>query len=451
MSADRPPDVLRAIRLVADAVAICNRCGNCQAVCPVYAETRTEPGVARGRVQLAAAILKGDLPVDREAAAAFSTCTTCMACEEACPSGVPVVDIVAAVRAQVVETRGLPWLKRAVFGGVKRPGILRAAADAAARLQGAAFKPAPDRELRRLRFPYGLAARRAYPPLAAHPFEHAAATPSRAGRGDSRSDGPRVLLFPGCMVTYVYPGIGHSAVEVLERGGAEVVTPPEAACCGVPLEAHGDRAGATALARLQLDQLEGLEFDALVAACPTCASSFVHRYPRLLAGEPRYAARAQALAARSYDVTSYLVDELHVSPPSGRLETTVTYHDPCHLARGLGVTRQPRELLTGIPGVRLSEMREPSRCCGGAGSFSLTHQELSLAIGARKAADIVATGAEVVATSCPGCRMQLADVLAQAGGSRPVVHTVELLAAAGRPGAGPATRLASTPGRSARA
>ncbi len=425
MSAARPPDDLAVMRALADAVTICNRCGACQAVCPVYAETRIEPGVARGKVQLAAAILSGDLPVDREAAAAFSTCTTCMACEEACPSGVPVVDIVAAARAQVVEARGLPWVKRVVFGGVRRPRVLRAAAEAAARLQDAAFKPASDRDLRRLRFPYGLAARRAYPPLAAHPFAH-------PGPLRKAGTGPRVLLFPGCMVTYVYPGIGHASVEVLERAGVDVVAPPEAACCGVPLEAHGDLAGATELARFQLDQLEGLEFDALVAACPTCTSSFVHRYPRLLAGEPRYAARAQRLAACAYDITSYLVDVLCVGPPTRRLEATVTYHDPCHLARGLGVTRQPRELLTGIPGVRLSEMREPSRCCGGAGSFSLAHQELSLAIGARKATDIAATGAEVVATSCPGCRMQLADVLSQTGDSRPVVHTVELLAAAGR-------------------
>ncbi len=128
--------------------------------------------MARGKVQLAAGILSGDLAIDRDTAAAFSTCTTCMACEEACPSGVPVVDIVNAARAQIVETRGLPWVKRAVFGGVKRPGILRAAAEAAARLQGAAFRPAADRDLRRLRFPYGLAARRAYPPLAARPFAH---------------------------------------------------------------------------------------------------------------------------------------------------------------------------------------------------------------------------------------------------------------------------------------
>ena len=425
MSAARPPDELPTIRSVAEAVAICNRCGNCQAVCPVYAETRTETGVARGKVQLAAAILSGDLPVDRETAAAFSTCTTCMACEEACPSGVPVVDIVAAARAQIVEKRGLPWMKRVVFGGVRRPGILRAAADAAARLQGAAFQPAADRDLRRLRFPYGLAARRAYPPLAARPFAH-------PGARTTAGAGPRVLLFPGCMVTYVYPGIGRAAVDVLERAGIDVVIPPEAACCGAPLEAHGDLVGARELARLQLDQLESLELDALVAACPTCTSSFVQRYPRLLAGEPRYAARAQRLAARTYDVTSYLVDVLHVDPPAGRLAATVTYHDPCHLARGLGVTRQPRELLTGITGVRLSEMREPSRCCGGAGSFSLAHQELSLAIGARKAADIVGTGAEVVATSCPGCRMQLADVLSQAGDNRPVAHVVELLAAAAR-------------------
>jgi len=424
VSEPRFPDDLDTIRAVADAVAVCNRCGNCMAVCPVYAETRAEPGVARGRVQLAAGILKGTLPADEEVAAALATCTTCMACEDACPSGVRVVDIVNAARAQIVESRGLPWAKRLLFEGVKRPGVLRAAADAAARLQGAAFKPAADRDLRRLRFPYGLAARRAYPPLAARPFAHPGARRKTGSR-------PRVLLFPGCMVTYVYPGIGDASVRVLEREGIDVVAPPAAACCGVPLEAHGDLQGAKDLARLQLDQLEGLEFDALVAACPTCTSSFVHRYSRLLAEEPQYAARAQALAARSYDITSYLVDVLHVGPPAGSLHATVTYHDPCHLARGLGVTRQPRELLTAISGVRLAEMREPSRCCGGAGSFSLTHQELSIAIGARKAADIAQTGAEVVATSCPGCRMQLADVLAQAGDDRPVAHVVELLAAAG--------------------
>jgi glycolate oxidase iron-sulfur subunit len=422
------------LHAVEEAIAVCNRCGSCQAVCPVYAETHTEPGVARGKVQLAAGILGGELPVDGATAEAFTTCTTCMACEEACPSGVPVVAIVDAARAQVVEERGLPWVKRAIFGGVRRPGVLRAAADAAARLQGAAFKKTAGSDLRRLRFPYGLAARRAYPPLAARPFELAPAWGVHPGRQRSRPDGPRVLLFPGCMVTYVYPGIGHAAVQVLERAGASVATPPEAACCGVPLEAHGDVAGAKDLARLQLDQLEGIEFDALVAACPTCTSSFVHRYPRLLAGEPRYAARAQRLAARSYDITSYLVDVLHVIPPAGSLDAAVTYHDPCHLVRGLGVSRQPRELLTGITGVRLQEMREPARCCGGAGSFSLTHQELSIAIGARKAADIAQTGAEVVATACPGCRMQLADVLAQAGDDRPVAHVVELLAAAGERG-----------------
>jgi glycolate oxidase iron-sulfur subunit len=382
-------------------------------------------------VQLAAGILTGALPVDDEAARALATCTTCMACEDACPSGVPVVAIVNAARAEIVEARGLPWVKRAVFGGAKRPGVLRAAAGVASRLQGVVFTQAADRDLRRLRSPYGLASRRAYPPLAARPFEQRAGAVSRDV--EPRPDAPRVLLFPGCMVTYVYPEIGHASVQVLERAGATVTTPPEAVCCGVPLEAHGDLCGARELARLQVDRLEGLGFDALVAACPTCTSSFVHRYPRLLAGEPRYAARARRLAERSYDLTSYLVDVLGVGPPAGRLEATVVYHDPCHLVRGLGVSRQPRDLLRGIRGVRLAEMREPARCCGGAGSFALAHQELSISIGGRKADDILRTGAELVATACPGCRMQLADVLAQTGDDRPVAHVVELLAAAGVP------------------
>ena len=186
MSAGPPPDgAPSVVRAVAAAIATCNRCGACQAVCPVYAESHVEPDVARGKVQLAAGILSGALPVDEEAAAALATCTTCMACS----SGVPVVEIVSAARAEVVQERGLPWVKRALFGGVKRPGLLRAAAAAASRLQGAAFTKTADRDLRRLRFPYGLAARRAYPPLAARPFRHAAATGdgplgSRPGRTD---------------------------------------------------------------------------------------------------------------------------------------------------------------------------------------------------------------------------------------------------------------------------
>jgi glycolate oxidase iron-sulfur subunit len=94
--------------------------------------------------------------------------------------------------------------------------------------------------------------------------------------------------------------------------------------------------------------------------------------------------------------------------------------------RGIGVAGQPRRLLTGIPGVDVVEMERPARCCGGAGSFSITHPELSVAIGERKAEDIAATRSELVATACPGCKMQLADSLCRAA-ERPVVHVVELL------------------------
>ncbi len=429
---DRAETAPPSLRDVAEAIAACNRCGSCQAVCPVYAESVVETDVARGKVQLAAGVLEGSLPPDAETASALATCTTCMACHVVCPSGVEVARIVTAARAAVAEANGLPWLKRALFAGVRRPSLVRAAAEAAARLQGAAFTSTADRELRRLRFPYGLVARRLYPPLAVEPFPFVRAAPhegaARSAGRESRAERPRALFFPGCMVTFVYPDIGHAAVSVMRRAGATVLTPPAYACCGFPLEAHGDLAGAKQLARHQLDQLAHLDFDHLVAACPTCVSSFVHRYVRLLADEPAYVARAARLAERAYDVTSYLVDVLRLEP-TGSLSADVTYHDPCHLVRGLGVRGQPRRLLDGVTGLRVMEMDEPARCCAGAGSFALTHAELSIAIGARKAADIVGTGADVVATACPGCKMQLADVLFRAGERRPVVHVVELLAA----------------------
>jgi glycolate oxidase iron-sulfur subunit len=420
----------RLLEEVAEAVERCNRCGTCLADCPTYVEARTESAVARGRVQLAAGILNGEIAPDREAAAVFASCTTCMACEAVCPSGVRVARIVEAARAAIVREHGLPWLQTAVFGAVKRPRLHATAAEAAARMQGVLFSGSGD-GLRRPRIPYGLASRRAYPPLAGRPFGREPSGSRREGSvsGASRAawaSGPRVLFFPGCMVTYVYPEIGRAAVRLLERAGATVVTPPVAACCGTPLEAGGDAAGAAELARFQLDQLDGVSFDAVVSACPTCAGSFIHRYPRLLAGESRYAARAERVAARTHEVTQYLADVAGISP-SGLLDVRVTYHDPCHLGRGLGVETQPRRLLGAVPGVRVVEMRQPARCCGGAGSFSVTHPGLSVAIGERKAEDILATGAEVVATACPGCRLQLADVLCRAAGERPVAHVVELL------------------------
>ncbi len=193
--------------------------------------------------------------------------------------------------------------------------------------------------------------------------------------------------------------------------------------------------------------LEGMHGEAVLTACPTCGSALKHFIPRLLAGDPEWSLRAEVLAERTVDATEYLAERVDLPAASAPAGVRVTYHDPCHLARGQGVRSQPRDLVTRVAGHDLVELASAEVCCGGAGSFLLTHPSLSRKIGDRKAAEIAATGADVVVTSCPGCRMQLTGSLRRDGMGQRVCHTVELvaeaLAGSGATSTGSAGRAAS--------
>lgn len=403
-------------------IETCMRCGNCQAVCPVYRQVRREPAVARGKVAIAAALLSGELEPDAEVARQLDLCLSCNACTDACPSGVRVDDIILAARAEVVRRRGLDWFKAAVFAAVRRPRVLGAGVAAAARVQGLALGPGPEDGLGVVRLPLSRERRAILPRL-----------PSRPLRGPSRTErhalDRRVAFYPGCMITYVYPEIGRALIAVLRAAGVEALLPAQDRCCGIPLLMHGDEVGARAMARSVVATLDALGGEAVLTACPTCGSALKRQIPRLLAGDPAWARRAERLAARALDATEYLASavDLPRADPAG---VRATYHDPCHLARGQGVRSQPRDLIARVAGLELAELGSPETCCGGAGSFLLTHPELAARIGARKTAEIDSTGAEIVVTSCPGCRMQLTDSLRRRGRTHEVRHTVEILAEA---------------------
>ena len=404
-------------------IETCMRCGNCQAVCPVYRQVRREPAVARGKVAIAAALLSGELEPDAEVARQLDLCLSCNACTDACPSGVHVDDVILAARAEVVRRRGLDWFKAAVFAAVRRPRVLSAGAAAAARVQGLALGPGPEDGLGVVRLPLPRARRPVLPRLPSRPLRGVAEAAPDAHRDR------RVVFYPGCMITYVYPGIGRALIAVLRAAGVEAVLPTQDRCCGIPLLMHGDEAGARAMARAVVATLDALGGEAVLTACPTCGSALKRQIPRLLSGEPTWARRAERLAARALDATEYLAGAVDL-PAAGAAGARATYHDPCHLARGQGVRSQPRDLITRVAGLELAELGSPETCCGGAGSFLLTHPELAARIGARKTTEIEATGAEIVVTSCPGCRMQLTDSLRRHGLSHEVRHTVEVLAEA---------------------
>jgi len=406
---------------VDEEIVKCMKCGNCQAVCPLYAETKSEGAVARGKVQLAGAVLHGRLSVTEELVQKFDLCLTCKACQANCPCGVHVEDIVLAARAEMVRQKGLPWVKNAIFQVLKRPALFDLGLKTGSVLQGAALSFRRD-GLASPRFPVGLDTRRILSPLAKKALRSQLPEVNRVTKPRAR-----VAYFTGCMENYIYTDIGLAVVEVLKANDVEVVIPAAQHCCGIPVLMHGDLPTAQEMAADHVRLFAGLKVDAIITACATCLGAWRHYYPDLLEGKPE-AEDTSALAAKTYDINEYLVDVLDYRRPAGEVPLKVTYHDPCHMVRGQKVTSQPRQILSDIPGVDLIEMQKPDRCCGGAGSFSLTHYDLSLQINQRKTEDIRQTGAQEVITSCPACRMQLTDGLAQSGYSGQVVHTVQLLA-----------------------
>ena len=214
------------------------------------------------------------------------------------------------------------------------------------------------------------------------------------------------------------PHTGEAAIRLLSLGGCQV-TIAQNNCCGLPAWSYGDFEAADRLARQNVDLLSGLDFDFIVSECGSC-TGFLKDYAELLPDSPP----ALALSERARDITEVL-SQLSL-PTISSAETTVTYHDPCHLGRQQGITEAPRKLLVDS-GCKLVEMAESGWCCGGAGSYNLSHPEMSQEILARKMSRIADTGAEVVTTSCPACIIQLESGVRSHGLGQPVRHVVEVL------------------------
>jgi glycolate oxidase iron-sulfur subunit len=231
------------------------------------------------------------------------------------------------------------------------------------------------------------------------------------------------------MTNFCYPQVGEAALTLFRHLGCTVIIPKNQQCCGLPGMSGGDLDTVRGLAERNLAELERFEADYIMTACATCGGALHKFYPNLIGRRhPELAARLKAVADKTVDAAQ-LLQQLGLNPveTGGGGDVRITYHDPCHL-RTQGITRQPRELLRGTPGVDLVEMEGADKCCGLGGTFNVYHYESSLAINRMKSAAIINTGAQAVATGCPGCMMQLSDGLKQHGSAVRVLHTLELLA-----------------------
>ncbi len=243
---------------------------------------------------------------------------------------------------------------------------------------------------------------------------------------DAAKQGPLVGLFVTCLVDLFRPSVGFAAIKLLEAGGARVEVPFTQTCCGQPAFNSGDRADAVALARNVIESFE--RFDYVVAPSGSCAGMIRRHYPELLGSDPVLAHRAEALAAKTFELTSFLVNVLRQTRVQANFAGTVTYHDSCSSLRELGIAASPRKLLASVDGLTLTELAEREVCCGFGGAFSVKYPAISTAILEAKLRSILATGAKTVLAADLGCLMQIAGGLAREKSGVEARHVAEVLA-----------------------
>lgn len=237
---------------------------------------------------------------------------------------------------------------------------------------------------------------------------------------------PEVGLFITCLVDMMRPTVGFSALELLENAGCQVSVPETQTCCGQPGYNSGDSASAALVARATIKAFE--KFDYIVIPSGSCAGMIKHHYPLLFEDDPDFKNRAEALAAKTFELISFLNDILKTPLSPVSYQKSVTYHDSCAGLRELGIKQQPRKLLGEVENLELIEMETPEECCGFGGTFCVKYPEISGQMVDKKVDDILSSGAETVVAGDLGCLMNIAGRLKRRGSAVQVRHVAEILA-----------------------
>jgi glycolate oxidase iron-sulfur subunit len=397
----------------------CVHCGLCLNQCPTYRALRLEPESPRGRIHLVRAAAEGRIDLTDRFKEHIYLCLLCRACETACPSGVQYGRIAETARehlglpgsklARVIQnfcfTRLLPYPRRLR----ELIGLLRL------------YQRTGVQKLIRPLLPKNLAEMDAMlPSIPKDFFQPKSNTLPAIGQRRVKA-----AMLNGCVMPLLFGEVNAATVRVLQRNGCEIVFPGMQTCCGALNIHNGEQAAAKRMARQNIDVYLATNVEAVIVNAAGCGAA-MKEYGYLLRDDPDYAAKAKRFSMLVKDASEFLAN-LGLKGRLGRLEITVTYQDPCHLAHGQRITHQPRKLLGAIPGVKFVELEGADRCCGSAGIYNLTHPQMAQALLKEKMQTIAASGAEAVVAPNPGCMLQLRYGARRYGHPVEVYHLMDLL------------------------
>ena len=450
-----------------DLMRQCIHCGFCLPTCPTYAVLGVEMDSPRGRIYQMQAVAEGRMEISPQFVEHMYCCLGCRACETACPSGVQFGKLIEAAREQIqLEVAHVPILSDIKRRATEPPANKEFSVDHYSDKRDV-HETLTDRVLRSFFFDLMLPSRRltslVFAALKVYqrsglqtlihrtglldfanalptPLQGQLKTPEELMPSASGDLLPQLLpevtpaltkrryrvgFISGCIMDQIYRDINEATIRVLTANGCEVITPPTQQCCGA-LHIHaGEAKRGRQLARHNIDVFEPYNCDAIIINSAGCGSN-LKEYGHLLQDDPAYASRAIAFSSKVKDISEFLVS-IELNHDMGPLNRTVTYHDACHLFHGQKVKEQPRKLLHAIPGLAIVNLKESDWCCGSAGIYNITNQEMASQLLERKMNNIFATGANVVVTGNPGCMMQIALGAQQKGNELTVMHPIQLL------------------------
>jgi len=408
-----------ALQETRDIAYRCNKCGLCISTCPVYQQLLMEEASPRGKVQLAKHFFEGNLDLSKRFKEILMTCLLCETCIVNCPSGVQHDQIFADLRSQLVKKYGVGWKKRLLYLLLTNEKLLHSSS-VFAKLGRNWLLEKFAKGMRVGNIPVGR-----LPTLNSKPFR-------------DRFDGvilpegevkERVFYFTGCFTNYFGEDVGQAVVNVLKKMQLAIEIPSSQDCCGISMILSGEEELPLKNVEKNIAMLTREDIDAVLVDCATCGAAFKKEYISLLEKKGKDTKGAELLKEKTYDIQEYIADRIHLLPfrenGAGK-RIRVTYHDPCHLIRAQGVHDAPRRILKALPQVEYVEMEGADTCCGGGGSFQFDYPEVSKGITDEKINHIRETGASILVTGCPGCRVTIGGNMDETDQIQ-VLHPIQLV------------------------